>query len=251
MKPWSKSNFVGIEIECYSSFIPSQVRKAIKDHGLSRYVREDGDSSIDVPEGTYHCQACYNGTASECQDSIRCGEPKFFDYEFKVLCPQRSAGVVLAKMKHLLKHIKARTNKSCGLHVHLDMRTRNVHESFSKLVLASPLLYKMNPYWRKTGNYSQPNVYETFQQELSRSMRGLGINPLAMNRHTTLEVRIHKGTLNTQDIYNWVKLLCHIVDGPALTKRVKSPEELNIPKPLVEYATSKMMRYHPPRKKVA
>ena len=170
MKPWSNEKFVGIEIECYTLMCDEQINKAVEKFKLTKYVDVDQDGSIHPPNPPDHA---YHEIESHDTDGeaycVTCDKiiHTYLDYEFKVLVPQRFLKPVLMRLHMFLKHIEAKVNETCGLHVHLDMRKRDHYDAFSNLVLASPLLYKMNPIRRKSNRYCIPNILPDWHAELS------------------------------------------------------------------------------------
>lgn len=74
-----------------------------------------------------------------------------------------------------------------------------------------------------------------------------GINPYALDEHTTIEVRIHGGTCNPTKIVNWVKLLVAIVNAPKLERIPRTSLGLKratgISNDLMLYVRSRMRRF--------
>lgn len=121
-------------------------------------------------------------------------------------------------------------NRSCGLHVHYDMREERkdvVRNTALRLFKMQPLLYAVNPKYRKDGyvekidgrgrrNFSKyRSNYEV--DTLISDGRYYGINVESLSDHNTLEVRIHAGTIDGDKIIRWVNLLRGIVNAPMKT----------------------------------
>lgn len=65
----------------------------------------------------------------------------------------------------------------------------------------------------KNGYCIPEKVYESFD-ESTGDERYCGINKTAYDKHETIEVRIHSGSLNAEKINNWIKLLVKIANRP-------------------------------------
>lgn len=117
----------------------------------------------------------------------------------------------------LLKN-RAYTNKTCGTHVHFDMR--HVDEPTVKLygqrlARAVPALKTILPASRRDSKYCKEPIGYFEDQD-----RYKFVNLTAYRKHSTIEVRAHGGTINANKILNWVRL-CEII----MTSRVRSKNE--------------------------
>jgi len=119
-----------------------------------------------------------------------------------------------------LSKIDAYVNKTCGLHVHLDMRdllnegkrtTTRVHN----LVQCLPFLSSLVPESRRSNSFCK--LGKTDRNSSDR--RYYAINTESMKKHKTIEVRLHSGTVEFEKITNWVKLLYSITRF----KRISDP----------------------------
>lgn len=180
-------DYVGVEIEC---FVPNKHNGIETKDFLSQEIVKrkitginiGSDGSIDSPGDTQ-------------------------GLEFRCLIPKHNLSS-LKKFCELLKEVNADVNKSCGLHVHFDMRN-NTKMSFgkkaAKLQRALPFLSKIvSPSRRK-------NQYCRF--EASETNRYSAINKTAYTKYQTLEVRLHQGTVTFSKIENWINLLTKIMDS--------------------------------------
>lgn len=191
-----KHNFVGIEIEFISTFTRDDLAKLIEDAGMDHKIHIKNDSSI-------------TGYDSDEEES----------HEMAILCKQKYLESTLKKVQKILTICDARVNDSCGLHVHLDMFHRNREKAFYNLVAAQDLLYSMVKPNRIHKRGMSGRAYCLYNPMNPKSA-GLGhfanhyygINTAALNEHGTIELRMHEGTVDTKEIFNWCKMLNAIVD---------------------------------------
>lgn len=200
----SRSNHIGLEIEIASKIPQNILAWEFLKAGLNGYTTLANDASIRVTaENPYKI-------------------------EIRVLCKEHEIKIVIPKVMEVLKLSGAIVNKSCGLHVHLDMRKRDVTQAYKNLVDSLPYLKtkvakgrtrnkfcKMN----KTNNYTEflngkvmhsPGGIE--EVVLEPSGRYSAINAHAFNDHKTLECRLHEGTLNPKKVTKWVETLVEVVN---------------------------------------
>ena len=125
------------------------------------------------------------------------------------------------------------TNKSCGLHVHIDCR----HLSFEQVCVRAKIMDKwikalveLVPVSRRENRYCQLGF--------SRTDRYRAVNVTSYSKHQTLEVRIHSSTVNYQKALAWIRL-CELLFGlrkapKASTGCLSTLDQL----PLAEYERS-------------
>lgn len=214
--PGTDEPHVGIEIECYVTALDSTLgpRNSLEDSlgttGLWRWVMCGTDTSLSqFPKPLNLDGQLYSHEG----------------VELRILAPESALVDVVRKTCAVLRKHRAQVNKTCGLHVHFDCRpvTNRVHsEVYSRLYAALPLLMYLVPPGRRTiqGEIAQgPNHFcfynpkPTLAESLNLS-RYQAINPQALNRHKTMEVRLHHGTTNPSKILNWVALLLTFIEGP-------------------------------------
>lgn len=186
--PKTNAKHVGVEIEFISKLDHFQIQSLIADNDLEKYVTLKEDSSLD-------------------------GEIDYdYTHEICILGTERTINKLVTKVCNLIKR-HSTVNSTCGLHVHLDMRNRDVSQSYANLFAAQGLLYSMCPLSRINGEYCKPETeYVSFENEHVTNDRWYGINKNSYEDHKTLEVRMHSGSLNADKINNWIKLLIKIVD---------------------------------------
>lgn len=107
--------------------------------------------------------------------------------------------------------VNAGVNKTCGLHIHLDMRDEDVDTAYRNLVHSyEPLLSKLVPETRVQNTYCKPPTTADFEDAQSEDDRYKAINPCAYSAHTTLEVRIFAGSVNASKIKQYLAIVSSI-----------------------------------------
>ena len=122
----------------------------------------------------------------------------------------------------------------CGLHIHLDMRTEKL-EALKAAALAYSLTYSV---WcglvasrRVHNSYCHSSTVQPPEiksiSDFGRFSRNSGryewINCAAYYQHSTFEVRLHEGTIDSQTICNWLRIHAIFVDW-ATSKTVEDVE---------------------------
>lgn len=189
--------------------------------------------------GTHECPGDH-----ECSCECQCDRSG--GHELRVIATQKQINAVIKKVSNvLINNCDAKVNSSCGLHVHLDMRNRDVEKSFHNLVMTQPLLYSMVPKSRRTGTYSQPTKLTPFKS--ATKDRYLGINPNSYREHKTIEVRLHSGTVCSTKINNWINLLVSIVDHDKTINKIKTisgvSRRLKLSKNLTSYIYKRATKF--------
>jgi hypothetical protein len=150
----------------------------------------------------------------------------------------------------ILSEVGAEVNKSCGLHVHLDMRDyeRRPAAVANKLLQALPLMKAMVPKSRIGNQYCELDL-GSGGSESGRGQRYACINDAqAFNEHKTIEVRLHSGTVNFTKISNWIRILYSVArhTGPIRDASIEGlASELNWSASLVTYIVSRIKKFNP------
>jgi hypothetical protein len=188
----TEHNYVGVEIEFASKKNRDFIADTLFEAGLAPFISIKGDGSIKTD--SVYTQA----------------------HEICVIGTQAEIGGIITKLCTILyQQCEVRVDKSCGLHVHLDMRNRDVAKSFSNLVSMQNILYRMVPAARKTCQYSRPTKGKTYR---ILDDRYHGINSASMRRHNTIECRIHSGTVDAVKINSWISLLVASADATKIKR---------------------------------
>lgn len=198
-KPKTKKNYVGIEVECYSMFNNNRVMKLILENDLENYIDMANDGSIETP---------YRSVSWSVTPNPNYSEQQFHTYEFRILAQETELGGLFNKLKVFFKQGKFKTNQSCGLHVHLDMRNRDVDDCYKKLLKFQHIMFGMVNMNRWTSEYC-----EWADEEKTKKERFSAVNFESYSKHKTLEVRLHHGTTDVTKIENWVRLLLKAVNS--------------------------------------
>ena len=126
-------------------------------------------------------------------------------------------------------------NKSCGLHVHVDIRDYGAlaMKRLGLLAMAvEPVLYAALPPDRRERGMSSPlaidrdRLYRANGEAVENvwwsrvSGRHYGLNMHARDEHGTVEFRYHSGTLNPEKVKHWIRICTGLVDAAADTARV-------------------------------
>lgn len=178
----SNKNYIGIEIEFNHApgVDQGKIAKSLKDAGLARYVNVTTDGS--------------------------CG------WEVRVLLPEDDYVEPLKQIMKVIKDLGHSADARCGTHIHFDMRNRDVKMVYGNLYKTQKFLRKFVTKNRKYNRFCQMNKIDTFDKQMSLGDRYYALNVQAYNRHKTLEVRMHQGTLEEGEILPWINLLLRIVN---------------------------------------
>jgi hypothetical protein len=185
--PLSRENHIGIEIECMidDSNSIDDFYAAIVKGGLANRVCVKGDGSIDPDEGKRGVELTLCATETEIFNVV------------KSTC-------------EVLDRFDVTVNKSCGLHIHLDMRNRSIEDCGERLVRSQPLLFAMVPETRRTNNFCAATHPDCSHHDDDRYK---AVNLTAYSAHRTVEVRLHSATHNATKINNWIAILLKIIDA--------------------------------------
>jgi hypothetical protein len=188
--PKDGAEYVGVEIEC---ILPSETDTSPL-MPFAKWINIGTDGSI------------------QCKDTE---EGK----EIRVCIKREEIRTVIPGIMGALNSMRARVNKSCGLHVHLDQRHNTApHLTFHKLVRSLGLLYTVVPKSRRENTFCKRNRGTSF----ATNDRYKAINSLAFHRHSTLEVRLFGGTLSAEKVINWVETLEAIAHGEMINRCPKN-----------------------------
>jgi hypothetical protein len=218
-------NYLGIEIECLVRCSKEELEHLFVKNRLHKHVQVGTDGSI-----------------------VKCND-NYVALEIRILVTEDELQSVMMKVHRVLKSksVSAYVNKSCGVHVHLDMRNRNVEKSYTKLFNVQSLLRDSQPLNRHESTYCKPNTEYSFKNSKERYSV---INTESFKKHKTLEIRVHEGTVNGINIINWCKFLTGVLsEQTVINSPVKSMDELmklelNIPKEGLDYISNRLEEFN-------
>lgn len=226
LKPLTDEKHYGIEIECVfaSEDDFTSARKELLNQQLHEYVQIKYDGSIECD--------CENPDDEE--SHCEC-----VSKEFALLVPASKVKQIVTQVTTILNDNGAFVNRTCGLHVHFDMRdktSRQVSLLGSKLERWVTRLKTMLPKSRRENRYCMSP-----KNTLRSGDRYACVNLHAYNRYKTLEVRMHSGTTDATKILLWIELLDTIMSK---TSKVNTTwEALSLPPHLMLYIQSRINKF--------
>jgi hypothetical protein len=187
---------VGVEIECYGPQLEDK---------LPMWAREKGDGSL--------------GSRSD-------------GVEFNLLLKREFLEPRLFNFCKLMATYGHKVDKTCGLHVHLDMRGRSFEDVQKLAKKVDKWLYALRelvPQSRRENSYCQFGT--------SRTDRYKAVNLCAFEKFKTLEIRLHSGTTDYTKIISWLRLVEFVAAMPKAPKAASCIATLeSLPLPAHEMA---------------
>ncbi len=144
------------------------------------------------------------GVGIECH---RDGSLGTYGAEYKVLALAEKAAAEAAELVHELWKRRARVNRSCGLHVHLDVRqlsAARVTELLDWCQATQDAWFTLVPPSR------QPRPGFIYCERLTADNRRGHFTWAHTTTYGTVEFRLHGGTLNPYKIAGWITALVHL-----------------------------------------
>lgn len=225
VRPMTSERHVGIEIECGVNV--SRERLAFLLRPFVGYVMVKGDGSVNVPN----------------RQSV----------ELNVCAPVSRYKEILKGITDILNspEVNARVNKTCGLHVHLDVREwRNdfnaLSDKYARLISVQGILYSMQPKSRQDNTYCVKSKSRSIVRGASRYQ---GINAQSIWKYTTIETRLHAGTTDYVKITNWCDLLIGVmyssgtVPKRALTKIDSIAKYFPVTSSMLQYIAQRVRQF--------
>lgn len=127
--------------------------------------------------------------------------------EIKALFPRGTLEPRLYQLTKTLRALDMKCNRTCGLHVHFDMRTRTETEVLK--------IAKRTDKWLKALQELVPasrrdQHYCKFGISASGNDRYRAVNFAAFFKYKTLEIRLHSATFDYAKILSWIRL-CELI----------------------------------------
>lgn len=208
-----KEQYLGIEIEC---IVPVDFDYRTALFPYRQFLSIGNDGSIDTSEFNENDCGCGN------EDCDTCNNGQFEGKEFRLLIKESEMHII-EQVCQILSSNGVQVNKSCGLHVHFDLRNTQTNSEredvYQKLYHALPLLYSIVPPSRRHNQYCRKN---TKNKPEYKGTRYKAINATAYYKHHTFEIRLFNGTIQASKIINWIKLLKAIITGKLVLRCPKS-----------------------------
>jgi hypothetical protein len=228
-KPLTEEDHVGIEIEMLSLLSTNQLGTIATGLGLKQYLSIGSDGSIKLDNNS--------------QNAV----------ELRLCIPQSKLELILAKVQVLLSKAQAVVNKSCGLHIHLDMRKflgkgdNRIEEVYENLKKGIPLIKKSIDPDRLNSKWCRFTTSKTVLSAQYATSRYRAINMKSLYKYKTIEIRAFQGTVNTDEILQYVMLLNKIVATKSPYKRatsnMKTLEKL-YGKQVLDFVKSQSIKYN-------
>jgi hypothetical protein len=188
----AKATYVGVEIEFIYTGRYDELKRLLIENKLHKYVCLKDDGSL---------RQCHN-TGS------------YRGKELTLICKNTEVEYVLKRLDRVLANpiIDGYANRSCGLHVHLDVRNRDADLVYKNLVRIQNILRGSQPVGRINNIHCKPNTSDKLDKKRAEEAGGRDdrywvVNGAAFARHKSIEIRIHEGTVDCENIYNWVSFL--------------------------------------------
>lgn len=218
--PKTYDNHVGIEIEFLSKNNTEYIKRLLIKYKLEKQCQIGTDSSVrdDLVRAVTRGNSWINSRGEREYETFEELVPIRKGHELRILSTEGKLKDTLDKVQKVLQECKAAVNKTCGLHIHIDMRQRPFFTGLRQLVTQLPNIKKMVSKDRHQSEYCR------FNKDLKTILEHKynAINGSSMRERYTIEVRAHEGTVNCKDIYDWANYLLAIVDGKQLNKGLLS-----------------------------
>jgi hypothetical protein len=194
------------------------LRKVLKDSGITR------------------CQVKYDGSV---EDSDAHG------IEVTILFNTKTGWSKLDSLCEILNDYNAYVNKTCGLHVHLDVR----HLKPAKAKLMGRRLNRALPVLKYLVDKSRHNnsYCNLGMSGFSRNAdRYYAINMTSYFKFKTIEVRLHGGSTNFDKIKSWIEILQFVSARPMPKTGLNFQDliDMGLPEHLIEYADKRITKLH-------
>jgi hypothetical protein len=216
-RPNTDEPWVGIEIEFYTDF--EHIGRIIANSDIAEYIEIGEDGSIEI---NYDDELNYGWD-----------DNSWFCWEMRICAPEHKIREVVGKACSILRYIKAKTNSSCGLHIHLDHRMsvgRSPVITFNNLIKLQGVLFGVNDKSREDNQYCQPvnessNFYDHIFHQMSESeydedSRYYAINLMALRDTNTIEIRIFNGTTKYREISHFLNLVLGAAKSKVMVEKI-------------------------------
>lgn len=233
-----KNNYLGIEVEFISKYSVRDFSILLAEANLSHKINIGTDGSIECDD-----------IADDDEDYLD-EDAEWYGLEARILVKEKELTKTLNAFQKVLKRADAWTNKTCGLHVHIDMRNRDGIKCADKLFESEGILFSIVPGYRKGNTYCRPSngyilgVKNTVKMEQIRFwQKYTAINLQPLTRQKTIEIRLHEGTTNMQRVDYWCKFLLGIINSETPVTEKNYLKVGSIPKKVKTYVSGRYKKY--------
>lgn len=232
-----KANYVGIEIEFIFTGKYDVLKRLLIEAKLHRYVCLKNDGSV---------RQCHNSG--------------YIGKELTLICKDTEVEDVMKRLDSVLANpeIDGYANRSCGLHVHIDVRNRDAALVYKNMVRVQNILRGAQPVGRVNNTHCKANTADDLKKFHEIASNGGGdsrywvVNGSSIARHSSVEIRIHDGTTDCEAIFNWVTFLNSIANHKTEIPKneLKFAEDLvakfdiNIPLEAIDYVDRRIERFN-------
>lgn len=189
--------WISVEIECVLGKSTDAFCDEVLKAGAAKWVCVKSDSSIRKNDGDVTGTTC----------------------EVVISAPQSEIEEAIRRVCVALAACDAYVNKSCGLHIHLDMRNFDRATAFSNLVAGQRVLRLLVPEYRIKNRYCKPVGRRDWPINGDRYK---AVNHVAWQRHRTVEVRLFAGCVDASKIVGYIKLCAAMAYANGAVKRAPS-----------------------------
>ena len=196
-KPKTDERHFGLELEFISPLSYQDMAVRLSKLKSAEYLRLTTDGSIEAPSGKY-------------------------GLELNVILPESKRDEILDEVLTELNSLGAHVNKTCGMHLHVDVRNTDRKKEYENLIGAQRVLYAMQPASRRSGSHMERYCKIQKQRDVLRAMglsRYHGINAQAIRKYGTIELRMHAGTIDRDKVKNFIELTRSIISNDNPPKR--------------------------------
>jgi len=259
-KPLSRGNWVGIEIEC---IIPNERAECESCGGSGNIPIFDDDGN--ETSNSVHCEGC-DGTGiggsgnlfndirrklttekiyrcSVRQDGSITGEGQ--GVEITILLNTDNGFEPLERLCDVLRNdFNAEVNQTCGLHVHFDF---SAHDSSMVLTSGRRVKYCLDALSLLVPESRRNNTFCKLDISKLSGDRYYAINLTSFEKHKSLEIRLHGGTINADKIKNWIELI-RIIFKTEISGSCETVQDLlsklNLNDRLAEYIDERYQKFN-------
>lgn len=230
--PTSKENYVGIELEF---LIPYDKNNKLVEDLLKNNLQWNVHLGTDGSVADEDFRPRYDRNLM-----VANRHEQYTGKEIRILCTEKDAPDVIDSVCKIIKDCDGKVNKTCGLHVHLDMRNRDYETVYNNFYCIQDIMFKMQPESRHKNNYCK---------KMSRFIkeprdRYYAINKTAYDKYRTLEIRLHDGSIDAKEIKMWTYFLINIANMKnKLLRKVSKVDKLDLPDIVKGYVNGRINKY--------